>query len=129
MTARIAAAWVVALAAAVGVAGCAGQRASATDAPERFHPVSGALTTTLQAPMDQAWNAAQGAVEELQFRAGTKTKDALTALMTAKTADNGEVKIRLDKRSEGVTWVRIGVGPFGKEATARAVLQKIKEKL
>ena len=117
-----------AILAAAALAGCGGDRPPAPGTAT-FSQISGHLNATLEAPIDRVWTAAQAAIEELQFKTGTKSKDALTGLLTAKTADNSDVRVRLDKRTDATTDVMVGVGPFGKEATARIVLDKIKEKL
>jgi hypothetical protein len=94
-----------------------------------FSRITGNLNATLDAPLDRTWAATQAAVDELQFHTGTKSKDALTGIMTAKTADNSEVRIRLEKRTDSRTGITVGVGPFGKESLAQTVLDKIRAKI
>ena len=44
--------------------------------PDRYQPITGALRSTLDAPFDRVWAAAQASVEELAFRSVSKSKDA-----------------------------------------------------
>ena len=97
--------------------------------PDRFQPITGALRATLDAPFDQVWAAAQASVEELALRSSSKSKDALSASLVAKGADGADIRIRLERRAENTTDIALNVGPFGRRATAEAVLEKIRAKL
>jgi hypothetical protein len=118
-----------ALLALAALTGCSSTPAAPGVSASTYNQLTGNLTTTLDATLDRAWASAKSTVEELQFRPGTSTKDALTGILTAKTADNTEVKIRLEQRTQSTTDVTVGVGPFGKEATARLILGKIRSKV
>jgi hypothetical protein len=124
---RIASMFAAAAIAAAGFNGCTAQ--PQPGGAVRYRSITGELTATLDAPLDRVWGAAQGAVEELQFRSQDRSKDAITGILRAKTADNSDIRIRLDKRTEGTTDVNINVGTFGNESTARLIMDKIKARL
>jgi uncharacterized lipoprotein len=94
-----------------------------------FHQITGTLNFTVEAPLDRVWGAAQAAVDELQFRTTGKSKDAIQGILNAKAADDSTIKITVEKRTDRTTDVTVGVGPFGKEATARLVGDKIRARL
>lgn len=95
----------------------------------RYNTVTGNLNALVDAPLDRVWAAARAGIAELEFKSGSESKDALTGILTAKTADNSDIKVRMEKRTENTTHLTVGVGPFGREAMARELMERIKAKL
>lgn len=87
----------------------------------------------LQAKLDRRYEvverAANHAIEELQFKKISENKDALTAIIVARTAEDTKVQIKVLRVSDNAATVQIRVGLFGNEALSRIVLDKIKEAL
>lgn len=113
--------------ASLWLAGGCSTTTTASGGTATFNKASGNLSTTVNAPLDQAYEAATDAIEELQFRIDTTTKDALTGVINAETATGDDIKVTLQKQTDTVTDITIGMGPLGKESTARILLDKIQE--
>jgi len=90
--------------------------------------VKGELKSTESAPLDRVWTATLAAMEELKFPVTTQDKDALTAHLVARTAQDKKIHIRLKALSDNSTEIRIRVGTFGDEALSLLILEKIKKK-
>jgi hypothetical protein len=120
----------VALAAALSgclaatAAGAGALAAAGTYAYER-----GELRTTIDAPLDDVYNAATTALEQLELPMTDHAKDAFSAHITATQAQGGNVSIDLTRESEDVTRVGVRVGTFGDESTSRVILQRIRDAL
>jgi len=91
--------------------------------------VKGELRSTLEASLDQAWQAAQAAVQELEFAATTQEKDALAARLVARTAGDKKVEIKLKRISDTAVEARVRVGTFGNESFSHQVLERIRKHL
>ncbi|GBD38815.1 MAG: hypothetical protein KatS3mg078_1474 [Deltaproteobacteria bacterium] len=91
--------------------------------------VKGELQSVEEVPLDRAWNAANLAVRDMGFVIGNSEKDDLSGSLTAYTADNKKVQIKLKRRAESITEIRIRVGTFGDESLSRLILEKIRERL
>jgi hypothetical protein len=91
--------------------------------------VKGELQSVEEVPLDRAWNAANLAVRDMGFVIGNSEKDDLSGNLTAYTADNKKVQIKLKRRAESITEIRIRVGTFGDESLSRLILEKIRERL
>jgi hypothetical protein len=116
---------VAALLAVFAMAACHSSGTTATGAEESFNSITGNLTTTAEAPLNDTYEAAQAAVTDLEYTIASKSKDATKALIEAHTADKSTIHIVLDKRSDHVTDVSVSVGSLGKESTARTVVDKM----
>ena len=88
--------------------------------------VSGEMKGTEAVALDRAWDAAQAAMKDLEFSVTSKAKDALQAELTARTAADKKIQIRLKKVTDGATEIRIRVGTFGDESLSRLILTKMK---
>jgi hypothetical protein len=117
------------LASALVLPACKSTQTSSGGTTTTFHQITGDLTFTVDAPLDRTWGAAQAAVEDLQFRTTGKSKDAIQGVLNAKAANDDSIKITIEKRTESATDVTVGVGPFGKEQTARLVGDKLRSRL
>ena len=91
--------------------------------------VRGELKSTLDAPLDRTWRATQTAVKDLKFAVIKEQKDALQAELTARTAADKKVLVKLVKLTNNTTEVRVRVGTFGDESLSRLILEKIKANL
>lgn len=91
--------------------------------------IKGELKATEEATLEKTWEATVGAVDELEFLVINKVKDAVSAELEAKTADNKTIKIELKRVSENLTDISIRVGTFGDESLSRYILSKIETRL
>lgn len=91
--------------------------------------VKGELKSTENAPMGRTWTAAMAAMQELKFPVIGQNKDALTAKLIARTAQDKKVNVRLKALGENSTEIKIRVGAFGDEALSLVILDNIKKKL
>jgi hypothetical protein len=91
--------------------------------------IKGELKATEEATLDKTWEATVGAVDELNFLVINKLKDAVSAELEAKTADNKTVKIELKRVTANLTDISIRIGTFGDETLSRYILSKIEARL
>lgn len=103
------------------VAGAAGASAVAY--------VRGELQGTLTASLEASERASNGALAQLQLVKINEKRDAFVAIITARTADDKKVEIKLTKLADQTTKVQIRVGVFGDESKSLAILDKIKSNL
>lgn len=117
-----------ALAAGVATSGCfvvalgaAGAAGAGTVAYAR-----GQLDATLANGYDQVLAASNRALDELQLVKISEKKDAFSAILIARTAEDKKVEIRIAKEGDILTTVRIRVGIFGDEEKSRTLLEKMR---
>ena len=91
--------------------------------------VRGELQVNIDRRFEVVERAANKAVTELQFSKIEEKKDALVGIVTARTADDIKVNIRVEKQTDALTTVRIRAGTIGNEKLSYAVYNKIKELL
>jgi len=96
--------------------------------------VGNELHVTQQASVDQAWSAANGAVQDLQFSVITSKsfKDVTGGTLEARNGKDQPVRIQLARNSDRVTEIRIRVGTFDtteNRQTAQLVWDKMKARL
>ncbi len=91
--------------------------------------VRGELSATLASPLEKVDPASNQAIQQLQLVKVNEKKDAFTAIITARTADDKKVEINLTQVTAGTTKVQIRIGTFGDEAKSLAILDKIKGNL
>lgn len=91
--------------------------------------IRGELQATLSQTLEATDQAANKALTQLQLVKINETKDAFIAILTARTADDKKVEIKLTKVSAESTKVQIRVGVFGDETRSMAILDKIKANL
>lgn len=89
----------------------------------------GELQVNIDRRFDVVERAAGKAVTELQFSKIEEKKDALVAIITARTAEDIKISIKVEKQSDALTTVRIRAGTIGNEKLSYAVYNKIKELL
>jgi len=92
--------------------------------------VGNELRTTQDVNMDQAWNAANAAMQNLQFRViqDKTVKDATGGTVYARNAKDQPVCIQLVRQSDRVTEVRVRVGTFDTTAN-REMAQLVYDKM
>lgn len=88
--------------------------------------VRGELSATVDGDYNRVVNAANRAIQELEFAKVSEHKDALNTVLVARTALDKKVEIRLANAGNKLTTIKIRVGVFGDEALSQAVLAKIK---
>ena len=105
-------------------AGAAGAAAAGTVAYVR-----GQLTASLGNDYDGVVRAANRAIEQMKFAKISDKTDALTANLTARTAQDKKIEIVVTKVGAALTKVEIRVGVFGDETVSMTILDKIKANL
>jgi hypothetical protein len=91
--------------------------------------VRGQLAASLGNDYEGVVRAANRAIEQLKFAKISEKTDALTASLTARTAQDKKIEIVVTKVGAALSKVEIRVGVFGDEAVAMAILDKIKANL
>ncbi|MEM4658467.1 MAG: DUF3568 family protein [Candidatus Methanosuratincola sp.] len=113
----------------IGLGGCAavvlGGAAAGAGAGTVAY-IKGELQATEGVPIDRAWSAARGAVEEMKFVVTSEERDAVKGRINALGVDNRKIQISLNRKSESVTQVNIRVGVFGDEAVSRLILERMR---
>ena len=88
--------------------------------------IRGELKATEEVSLNRVWSAALTAVKDLGFAEKEKSKDALSARLVARGADDKNITIRLKRKTDTITEIRIRVGTFGNESISRLILDKMK---
>ena len=81
--------WVSAALMLCAAGACKTSSTTENGARVEFNKVTGNLSTTLEADIDEAWAAGQAAIEEMQFVTEKKAKDSMQANLHARTATDG----------------------------------------
>ncbi len=92
------------------------------------------LRSTQEVSLDRAWDAANAAMQDMQYRViqGETIKDATGGTVYARNAKDQPVRIQLIRQSDRMTEVRIRVGTFDTTAnrsTAQLLFDKMKSHL
>ena len=115
--------------AAAGLGGCFAVVVGAGAAGTAVAYVRGELTGSLGYDFDRVYKVADKALIQLEFAKTSGKKDALEAVLEARTARDTKVTIELRKTGANLTEVKIRVGVFGDEQFAMMILDKIKSNL
>lgn len=91
--------------------------------------IRGELDTSVSHNLDAVDRATNRAAEQLRFAKINESADALTRIITLRTAEDKKIEIKLTRTTDALTQVRIRVGIFGDEAISRALLDKIQANL
>jgi flagellar basal body-associated protein FliL len=91
--------------------------------------VRGDLQAVESERIDEVYEATLKAVDELELNVTSKSKDALSAIIIARDADDKKVTIKLKATAEGPTELSIRIGVFGSETKSRLIYQKIRKNL
>ena len=87
--------------------------------------VRGDLESTEPKNIEVVYSAALQAAEQLELRVISKSKDALSAEIIARDAQDKKITIKMNSVSEQTTKLSIRVGTFGSEAKSQQIYQKI----
>lgn len=109
-------------------AGCLAVAAGAAGAGTVAY-LRGALVVSLENEYNETVRAANAAIEQLEFAKVSESKDALSAILIARTAEDTRVEIKINRVADRVSKVEIRVGLFGDEAISVAVLDRMKASL
>jgi hypothetical protein len=126
---RIFSVGIVLTAGVLGSGGCVAVAAGAVAGAGTVAYVRGQLNATVDKPFDDVARAASTALQQLQFIKSSEKKDALIAILTARTAEDRNVEIKVRRQSDKLTTIAIRVGLFGDETLSRIVLEKINANL
>lgn len=110
-----------------GLSGCLAVAAGAGAGAVAF--VRGELETNLNTDYNKVVDSARSAIGELEFAKVSENKDALKAVMVARTAMDKKVEITITNSGKKLTNIKIRVGVFGDEALSMSILDKIKSGL
>ena len=79
--------------------------------------------------IDAVYVATKKAVGQLDLVVSSDAKDALSADIVVRDAQNKKIEIKLKSTTEGTTQVSIRVGIFGSETKSRIIYDQIKKNL
>ncbi len=91
--------------------------------------VRDALQTTVDAPLERAVKATSKALKNLQFSEIATRADAISGIVTAKTARNEKIEITLTSITPVQTRLDIRVGAFGDKPVSQRILGEINKEL
>lgn len=91
--------------------------------------VTGDLKAAFPEDINTVYEAAQKAVEQLELKISSKTKDALSATIIARDAKDKKITIKLTATAEKATNLAIRVGIFGNETKSRLIYEQIQKNL
>lgn len=111
----------------VGLSGCLAVAAGAGASAVAY--VRGDLETNLHTDYNRVVDSARNAINELEFAKVSENKDALKAVIVARTAMDKKVEITIVNSGKKLTNIKIRVGLFGDEALSMSILDKIKSGL
>ena len=99
-----------------------------TSQPE-FENVAGTIEGVIPANPEKVTLAAKKVVEELKFNDITYTSTKIDGYVTARTAQDAEIDIKVDLSGDDSSEIAVKVGNFGDEAVSLKILSMIKSKL
>jgi hypothetical protein len=91
--------------------------------------VRGYLEAVESEKLDVLYEATLKAVEKLELSVTTKSKDAMSAMVVVRDAQDKKITIKLKAVTEEATKLYIRVGIFGSETKSRLIYQEIHESL
>jgi len=118
----------VLLASAVFIQGCVAV-AVGVGAAGTVAYIRGDLEAVESENIEAVYEATQNALEELQLKVTKKAKDAMTATIIVRDAEDKKITIKLNATAENTTKLSIRVGMFGDERKSRMIYQKIRDNL
>jgi hypothetical protein len=87
--------------------------------------IEGKLVVTVDNGYDHTLRATDRAITQLQFLKLSDSRDALTATLTARTAEDKKVIIDVKREADHLTKIEIRVGDFGDKAIEQAIYDRI----
>jgi hypothetical protein len=91
--------------------------------------VKGDLESVQSYNIDTVYQATLDAMNDLDLPVLSKTKDALTAEVVARDAQDKKVTIKLKAATEETTKLSIRIGTFGDKTKSQLIYDKIRENL
>ncbi len=91
--------------------------------------IRGDLEAVKTANIDKVYAAVLKATDELGFSVTQKSKDALSAKVVARDAQDKKITIRMMSTAEGTTKLSIRIGLFGSETKSRLIYEQINKHL
>ncbi len=91
--------------------------------------IRGDLEAMESKDLDTVYEATEKALDELGLNVTKRAKDAMSAVIVARDAQDKKITIKLSATTEETTKVSIRVGLFGSETKSRLVYQKIRDNL
>ena len=91
--------------------------------------VRDALQTTVDAPLDRTVKATTKALNNLQFAEVVTKADALSGIITARTARDEKIEITITSVTPVQTRLDIRVGAFGDKPVSQRILSEILKEL
>ena len=91
--------------------------------------VRDALQTTVDAPLDRTVKATTNALKNLQFASVATKADAISGVVTAKTAREEKIEITITSVTPVQTRLDIRVGAFGDKPVSQRILSEILKEL
>ena len=110
-----------------GLSGCLAVAAGAGAGAYAY--VRGDLDANLGNDYNQVVDSARMALKDLEFAKVSENKDALKAILVARTALDKRVEITITYSAKKLTNIKIRVGLFGDEQLSLSILDKIKSGL
>ena len=87
--------------------------------------VRGELNATVGSDYERVIDASNRALDQVQFVRTSEKRDAFSAVIIARTAEDKKVEIRLTKEGDRLTKVQIRIGVFVNEERSRVILKRI----
>jgi hypothetical protein len=91
--------------------------------------VRGDLETVETAGLDALYKASLEALDKLELAVIQKAKDAMTAEIISRDAEDKKIRIKLKSTAEVMTKLSIRIGMFGDETKSRLIYEAIKKEL
>lgn len=91
--------------------------------------VRGDLEAEESKNIDTVYKATQKALSELELNIVKKTKDAMSAVIVARDAQDKKITIKLTATAEDTTKLSVRIGMFGNETKSRRIYEQIKKNL
>lgn len=107
-----------------GLSGCLAVAAGAGASAVAY--VRGDLEANLDTDYARVVDSVRTAIEQLEFAKVSENKDALKAVLVARTALDKKVEITIANSGKKLTSIKIRVGVFGDEALSMSILDKVK---
>lgn len=118
----------------IGLSGCAGAillgglAAGGAAGAGAVAYSKGELRATENVSMDQAYNAGQTALKDLELPIIDRSKDALNAKLLARGSGDKKIVLQLKNKGAQMTEIRVRIGTFGDEALSRRILDAMKKR-
>jgi hypothetical protein len=89
----------------------------------------GDLEVVEAADLNTMYAAVKKAAEQLELVVTRDTKDAMSAVIITRDAEDKKITIKLKATTENTTKISVRVGTFGSETKSRRIYEQIKENL